>query len=195
MNEYLKQNMIGFEGDCYLRIITETLCNDQNFDVIIETGSFKGMTTKHFCKMAKQVITVEINKENFNDTCSNLKDIDNVKCVFGNSVDALKQLLPDLKEQKLFLWLDAHWGNDNPLLDELKTIQDNNLKPHIAIHDFKVPGNPTLGFDVYGNIVYEWDWISQSIENIYGKDNFIVSYNNEKESTGARRGTIFIQPK
>jgi len=53
-----------------------------------------------------------------------------------------------------------------------------------------VPDHPELGFDVYGDIVYDWDYIAEAVEKIYGK-NFIKTYNSEAE--GAQRGVIILQ--
>lgn len=92
------------------------------------------------------------------------------------------------------IFLDAHWYK-NPLLSELHAIATHGIKPVIAIHDFKVPDHPELGYDVYAkqNITYDFAYIKESIENIYGKDGYEYHYNSE--ATGDKRGCIFIYPK
>jgi len=117
----------------------------------------------------------------------------NVNVVLGSSPDFLDSILcgPMLKIKRILFFLDAHWDDYCPLLDELKLIADNNLEPVIAIHDFKVPDCPLLGFDSYKGQDYDFDWIKPSIEKIY-PDGYVVEYNNEAE--GAKRGVIFIYP-
>lgn len=194
--QYLAQNALGFEGDTVLRDKFRELIESKNITWVVETGTFKGATTKHFATWAKKVDTVEINEQNFKDASENLQTFDNVIMHFGNSSEKLEEILSALpkkgRKPNTLFFLDAHWEAYNPLLDELACIERHGLKPYIAIHDFKVPGKPELGFDTYGSIVYEWDWIAESIEKIYGADGYTVEYNSE--STGAKRGVIFILP-
>jgi hypothetical protein len=63
----------------------------------------------------------------------------------------------------------------------------------ILIHDFRNPNNPELGYDQYGDIIYEWSWIKESIEKIYGVDGYDFWYN--QEAVGAKRGVIVLKPK
>src|SRR5690606_9109664 len=103
--------------------------------------------------------------------------LDNVFQYQGNSAVVLDQILQDIDpNDKVFFFLDAHWEDFNPLLDELSIIAKYGFKPIIAIHDFKVPGRPELGFDTYKDIIYEWDWIKDSIEEIFKPDPFVVEY-------------------
>lgn len=192
--EYQAQNKKGFEGDGFLRDMFKHICNNYSIKHIIETGTYHGYTTKHLSKMADKVDTVEVVEQNYLTAFAHLKKLKNVKCHLGSSEQVLESILPEMDEG-LFLFLDAHWQQYNPLIDELKVIASKKLKPIIAIHDFKVPNNPELGFDTYpkAGIVYEWDWIKESVESIYGKDGFTIAYNDKSE--GAKRGVIFIFPK
>jgi hypothetical protein len=191
--EYQNQNKQGFENDIHLRDKFFEICRTHKVTHIIETGTYHGHTTKHLCKMAKRVDTVEVVQENFTESQKTLLGIDNVYSHFGNSSEVLPHVLPS-ESEGLFLFLDAHWQQYNPLLDELKVIAGAGLKPIIAIHDFKAPNRPDLGFDTYpkSGIVYEWDWIKSSVENIYGVDGYTIQYNDK--ASGAKRGVIFIFP-
>lgn len=190
--QYLQQNAKGFEGDGFLRATVEELIKKHEIEAIFETGTYMGATTRQFAKMAPEVYTCEVNLDFFKTASEVLRGIDNIKMTWQGSQYYLQEVLPKHKEKKLFFFLDAHWGENNPLLEELRIIAENGIKPVIAIHDFKVPGKPELGYDVYGPIVYEWDYIAESIETIYGKE-YTITYNSEAE--GARRGVIFIEPK
>lgn len=191
--EYIKQNEKGFEGDTILHQTFKDLCKKHKIKHIIETGTYLGHTTKHLSKMCKKVDTIEVVKDNYDNAMTHLSKLKKVTQHLGSSEKVLENILPE-SDEGLFIFLDAHWNEYNPLLDELKVIANKGLKPIIAIHDFKVPNRPELGFDVYNRlgIVYEWNWIYKSIEAIYGVGGYEIEYNSE--ATGAKRGVIFIYP-
>jgi hypothetical protein len=191
----IEQNRLGFEGDTFAFEKFRNLVSEHKIDCIIETGTFLGSTTKKFTEMVPEVHTIEVNENNFNNAVNYLKEIKNVHTYRGNSPDVLLYLFGNeiSANKNILFFLDAHWNQYNPLLDELKVIAEHRLKPVIAIHDFKVPGHPELGFDTYKDIVYEFDWIKSSIENIYGPNGYNVEYNSD--ATGAKRGLIYITPK
>lgn len=203
INEYYAQNALGFEGDTIFKQTVKNIIEDKKIETAIETGTYRGGTTAQLAQMVKKVYTIELVLDNYmyaKETYSCKHP--NIHWNIGNSADILKIVLQNVvneyKQKKLdpnnlFIFLDAHWEAYNPLLEELKTIASFGIKPFIAIHDFKVPNNPELGYDVYGNIVYEWNWIEKDIENIYGAGGFDYFYNNE--ATGAKRGVIFIHSK
>ncbi len=188
-NEYLKRNALGFEGDTSLKSQIENIINDFDIDYVIETGTFMGASTKQFANMVKQVHTIESNVEFFNKAKENLKGIDNVVMHFGDSATTIKAALKEIPVNKtVFIFLDAHWGDNNPLLEELKEIKRSNLSCIIAIHDFFNPNHPDYGYDTYGDIVYNYDYIKKDIEEIF--INPTILYNTN--AIGAKRGVIFI---
>jgi hypothetical protein len=79
-----------------------------------------------------------------------------------NSVDFIGGIASQLDERTLF-FLDAHWYNYCPLLDELAVIARHRLRPAvIAIHDF-VTGHPDqLGYDCYQSQPFTLEWINSS---------------------------------
>lgn len=190
--EYLEQNKAGFENDKFAREKFKHIIESNNIKTVIETGTYLGSTTKWLSQWADTVHTIEVNPENYSKAVKNLRENNNVEVWQGNSAELLKEILPLHKDEPLFIFLDAHWESYNPLIDELKVIADNKLKPIIAIHDFKVPGKPELGYDSYQGQDYDWSWIRSSVENIYGED-YTIEYNSE--ATGAKRGIIYIHPK
>ena len=192
--EYQEQNKKGFEGDTHLHNKFRTICDKFKINHIIETGTYHGYTTRHLAKWVDRVDTIEVVKENFDTAKAHLSELKNVHQHLGSSEKIIGELLK-IESGNLFCFLDAHWQHYNPLIDELKAIKESGRKPIIAIHDFKVPNHPEFGFDVYKQtgIVYEWDWIKESIEAIYGVDGYKVQYNDK--SVGAKRGVIFIYPK
>lgn len=191
--EYTKRNMMGFEGDTIAKEKCRHIIESNKINTVIETGTFLGGTTRLFSQWVDNVYTIEINKENYEKSKVNLEGYNNVRLLFGDSPIKLNEVLSSIdKDQPLFLFLDAHFYDVNPLLDELKVIADNGLKPIIAIHDFKVPGKPEFGYDTYNGQDYDWGWIRGAVEKIYGED-YEVEYNGE--ATGAKRGIVFLFPK
>jgi cephalosporin hydroxylase len=191
--QYLAQNAIGFEGDFLLKAHFIKLIEKHNIECVIETGTYMGSTTLQFSEMVHHVSTVEANPEYFNKAIEKFTGKDIIYNL-GSSVDVLPVMIDSMRDKgKMLIFLDAHWGANNPLLQELKIIKVAGIKPVIAIHDFKVPDCPDLGYDSYDGQDYDWQWIKESVESIYGKDGFTYHYN--KEAEGAKRGVIFIEPK
>ncbi len=186
--EYLEINAKGFEGDSFLKKEFEKIISENEIEVVVETGTFRGATTKHFSEMVKDVYSIEVNEENYFEATKNLMGISNVHLFYGSSEKVLPKILPHLKNFKSLLFLDAHWEAYNPLRDELKAILDSGLKPCIAIHDFKVP-EKDFGYDSYNGQDYCLSWIEDLLIQIYG-EGFKYHYNQEAE--GAKRGVIFI---
>lgn len=64
---------------------------------------------------------------------------------------------------RCFFYLDAHWNEYWPLLDEIRSI--GRLDRHvIAIDDFLVPGRPEFGFDLYENTPCSWATVKELFE-------------------------------
>lgn len=192
--DYIEQNRQGFEGDEIARERFKALIAANEIRIVVETGTFLGSTTKHFSEWVQGVYTIENNPEYYRAAQAELGKLENVQQFQGNSAEILEVILQELNPtDKVFFFLDAHWEDFNPLLDELSLIAKYGFKPIIAIHDFKVPGRPELGFDVYKDIIYEWDWIKEKVEAIFNPDPFIVEYNDQ--ATGAKRGIVYLYPE
>lgn len=161
----------------------------------IETGTYHGDTTSWLAENFETVYTVEYDKRYLDVAQSKISQYDNIKSYLGSSTDYLGKFLEECKDNgEIIIFLDAHWYA-NPVLQELERIKESGLKPIIAIHDFKVPGRPDLGYDEYPNqnIVYEWEWIRERIESIYGIGQFDIEYNSYSDQN--MRGCIFLLPK
>jgi len=187
--------MDAFNRDSFIKKELGTLIGKFGIKTIIETGTYLGQTTEEFSKIVDNVLTIEINESYYASSKSKLKKYPNVKCLLGSSPNKMSEILSasELNKPVLF-YLDAHWGNYNPLIDELKRISLHKMKCSvIAIHDFKVP-NKDFGYDNFPNgEPYSFEIIKSEIENIYGKDGYEYKYNDVAE--GACRGIIYIYPK
>lgn len=196
---YYEKNHEGFEGDTFLAEKVKSLIKEFNIQHIYETGSYRGWTTKRFCEFmgdGNKVCTIEIDEENYKIAKKNLEGTGAI-LLKGSSEKVLDSALYNYSyahvDNNILFYLDAHFNSYCPLLDELRVISGNAITPVIVIHDFKVPGRPDLGFDEYNGQPFTWEWIKESVENIYGVDGYNIEYNSE--ATGAKRGVIFITPK
>lgn len=62
------------------------------------------------------------------------------------------------QNQDCFFYLDAHWGAQWPLREELQVILTRK-RAVVAIDDFAVPGHPLHGFDAYKTTICGWYYI------------------------------------
>lgn len=196
--EYIDRNLKGYESDEFVHGEIKKLVDKFKVDLIIETGTFLGGTTRRLAEFCP-VWSFEVMDENYQKAIKNCEGIKNITIKNCDSVYGLNTLLPQLSEiaipkyiePKILFFLDAHWWDACPLLDELKVIASHGIKPVIVIHDWKVPGRPDLGFDSYKGQDFTFEWIEQSLKNIYGND-FKYHYNDQ--ASGAKRGLIYIYP-
>ncbi|MCX6750355.1 MAG: hypothetical protein NTZ83_02775, partial [Candidatus Pacearchaeota archaeon] len=121
----------AFGGDSYLKKEFEFLIKKFRIKNIVETGTFKGDTTKEFSKIVENVYSIESNKKYYLFSKKRLKEDNNIKLFLGSSPIILKKILPALEGNTLF-FLDAHWGNYWPILDELNEISKvNHMKKSV----------------------------------------------------------------
>ncbi|MFA7272963.1 MAG: hypothetical protein WC044_03795 [Crocinitomicaceae bacterium] len=98
-------------------------------NTFIETGTFKGQTTKLSSQFFKNVMTVEINPENYALSKANLNGISNIDMYFGDTNELLADMIQKA-EGPITFWLDAHPMDPKvdaacPLIEELDIIAQN----------------------------------------------------------------------
>lgn len=157
---------------------------------VIETGTYHGNTTEWLAQNFENVFTCESNSDYHAIAKKALEAFPNVTQKLQDSRVFLEATLPTL-DGPTIVFLDAHWY-DNPLLGEIVAIGRYGKRPILAIHDFKVPEHPELGYDTYPGIVYEWAYIKAAVEEAYGANRYRIEYN--QQATGSMRGCIFIFP-
>jgi hypothetical protein len=180
----------AFCGDRFLAKHIDRLKEMYSLETAVETGTYKGQTTRWLCEKFHRVITIEENKGAFQQASEKLAEFNNVQIILGDSSKVLIKFLPKTNN---LIYLDAHW-NQNPLLEELRQIglavKRGMPLPVIAIHDFQVPEHPEFGYDSYPEITYRWPCIETAVQEI---GSFYHYYNDQAE--GSKRGCIFIVPK
>jgi GT2 family glycosyltransferase len=182
-----------FNCDSYMEKEFLRLRNQYQIKNVIETGTYKGVTTNWFARNFENVYSIEIMRQYYEEASLNLKSHNNVTLLNSDSRRALPSVLDKVKGNTL-IFIDSHWY-ENPLLPELEIIAESGLKPYICIHDMRNPEDPTMGFDTYPDqgIVYEFSWLKPHLDVIYGENQYEYYFN--KLAEGARRGALFCIPK
>jgi hypothetical protein len=111
-------------------------------DIFIETGTYKGETTKWASTQFKEVHTIELSESLYHQFKDELLSTGNIMTYLGDSRDILPEILPNIKNNILF-WLDGHYaggvtsGKDDPcpLLKEMEIILCRNNNDIILIDD------------------------------------------------------------
>ena len=203
--------MKAFAGDYILKKEFKKIIKEKGIKNIVETGTYKGDTTKEFSKMVDMVFTIENKREFFEEAGKNLENCSNVRLCGGDSEEVMNEILPYMKGRTLF-FLDSHWRYPFPIIDELKAIAKNpHLKDSvIVIHDFYVPGKD-FGYDSYysgkGLILFikrvlgyfglvkkqrlDYEYIKNGVNEI----NPLYNYYYNSQAEGSKRGVIFIYLK
>lgn len=163
-----------------------------NLTTFLETGTYLGWTSKIVSNYFEKVITIENNYQYYLEAVENLKENKNCYLYHGSSYEVMDKILKE-GDDKIFFFLDAHWYEELPLLNELKIIKDKKIKPIIAIHDFFVPdenGMAKFGFDTYGDQRLDFEYIKKALIEIYG-EKFYIKFSSESTNNS---GVIYILP-
>jgi hypothetical protein len=184
--------MQPFNGDHFIEKKFLELRDRFGIKTIVETGTCLGSSTIFFAKHFENVITIEANLEYQEIAIERCKKegIDNVEFLLGDSSKILFDSIRKLGNETVMFFLDAHWGNNCPLIAELEQIETSLVLPIIAIHDFYT-GDERLGFDSIHGQRFEYEWI---LPVIYTIGIFQPEYNTFEESAGAKRGIIYLSP-
>lgn len=120
------------------------------FDAIFETGTYRGVSTAWFAdNFSGPIYSCEKEQLYYLQAKENLKSIPNVHLSLSDSRDFLSANMREMADRNGFFYLDAHWGVDLPLREEIETILNSDCRSVIAIDDFRVPGDEYT-FDDYG---------------------------------------------
>lgn len=137
------------------------------------------------------VYTIEAYAPIYYDTRLRLRKYKNIEAFHGDSRDFLQRLIhdPKIPRKGIFFYLDAHWNEDLPLAEEIRTIGRNWKDVVIMIDDFQVPDDGGYGFDDYGEGKrLSLDYIDDQLAN------WSVYFPAVKssEETGLKRGAVLL---
>lgn len=176
---------------------------------IFETGTYLGWSTLKLSEFDLPVYTIEVNKKYKKKSENILRNKKNVQVFLGNSPEILDSLCTENHKNCLF-FLDAHWNENLPILDELEVIKKTK-NPIIIIHDFFVPGGNLIrgsyfdgykvvddlsgskfGFDSYGDVTLNYEYIKNKLDEVY-PDGYDYHYTSKVDCVNS--GLIYIYPK
>jgi predicted O-methyltransferase YrrM len=133
------------------RELVRSIAKSMDFDVVLETGAFRGTSTEFFAAVfGVQVETVEANPRYFAYSRRRFARQPRIRVVFGDSRQFLREMATSRLYKTPFVYLDAHWEEDLPLREELEIIRDAWDRAIVMIDDFAVPDDPGYGYDDYG---------------------------------------------
>jgi len=160
---------------------------------IVETGTYRGTTTALFAATSLPVYTTEFHSRYF--SYSRLHFMFNrnaIRLYKSDSRSFLHRLGddPSVPKKDVFFYLDAHWGADLPLRDELEIIFSKWESPIVMIDDFCVPDSG-YGFDDYGpqkalNLRYINPAVSANRLSVF----FPAA--DASAETGSKRGSVVL---
>lgn len=166
-----------------------------NFDLVVETGTFRGTTTEFLASIfQRDIYSCEINKAFHLYSKMRLKGIGNVSLERASSVDFLKALAGSGRfvRSLVFFYLDAHWMEYLPLKEELEIIFDSAHKSVVLVDDFQMPDDPGYQYDDYGpGQALTLEYLSALLPR-----RFFLFFPEcpSAQETGAKRGCIVVTP-
>lgn len=154
-----------------------------HIDTVIETGTFKGDTTALFGRLFDRVYTIEISEPMYLTAKETLKPYENIQCYLGSSEKILKEILPSMQGSTILFYLDAHWEDHWPLLEELEEISKTH-RDHciIVIDDIKVPGKKNIPYDKYGEHECSYEYIKTQLDKVFSDYSFHYVLPKERSS-------------
>jgi len=114
------------------RDLTLALARAQNCTAFVETGTFRGETTRWAADHFETVDTIELSETLYERHHRDLEALGHVTTHLGDSAAVLPKILERLASRRALLWLDGHWcfgetagaGRECVLLEELATLAD-----------------------------------------------------------------------
>lgn len=186
----------AFNGDPYVVNEVLDLIDAFKVKVAVETGTSTGLTTRFLSTTVDAVHSIEIMEDTYRNTKTQIEAeaLGNVHLHLGNSPEVLDRILRtvDREEGPILFYLDAHWYDYWPILDELQVIgyhcRDNAV---IVIDDFMVPGS-TLDYDSYNGRALDYEFVRPYLDTVYSE--YRYHYNSDVRTGGARRGKLYVYP-
>lgn len=136
--------MVAFHNDKILQKMINDIIKNLNVTSFVETGTYGGDSTEYIAIQHPNipVFTCEINPTFFKNNIKKLGRFPNVTSVLESSEKFVENIISNNKLGDLpFFFLDAHWYDFWPLIDEIKSI--SSLPKFIIVpDDFAVPNSP-----------------------------------------------------
>lgn len=152
--EYLRSPFLGpFNGQTMRQSIFTQIVNRVQPSTVFETGTFRGTTTEFIAGVTSaHIFTCELEVNAFRFAERRFRDVPNITTVNLDSRSFLRTYVPcyHRPDGTSLFYLDAHWDDDLPLLEELMIVLETAPRSVVMIDDFEVNDDPGYGFDSYG---------------------------------------------
>lgn len=160
-------------------------------EVAIETGTFRGGSTGFFAStFGIPVYSVELDPTYHAYSKRRLRNFTQIYFSQGDSREFLRRLSnqANLTSKFAFFYLDAHWWDDLPLLEEIQIVRQHWKRFVVLVDDFKVSGDAGYEYDDYGaGKILELECFPELKD--MNLDCFFPSLPSAEES-GLRRGCV-----
>lgn len=159
----------------------------------VETGTYLGSSTIYIAGMTSgTTYTIEINKKHLDRTSKRFSlNFPHLKidCILGNSSEVLETLLKRFsKNDRIFIYLDAHWKEYSPTYAEILALCNWGGNWIAVIDDFPVDHDACYGSDPLP---------IEAIKELAREGNYSIYVPQVKAQleTGAVRGAGFLFSK
>jgi len=195
LNPSLRNRWGGpMNGQLVRQSIVRTICRLIRFGAAVETGSFRGDSSGFIAaEISGPLTTIEADPFGYGFCKSRYLLSSKVRCIRGDSRRVLRHLLASSRDSDgpWFFYLDAHWGTDLPLAEEVDIVLSSVRSAVIMLDDFQVDGDDGYLYDDYGpGKRLSLDYINPLIER-HRPSVFLPSGSSDDES-GARRGFVLL---
>lgn len=206
--------------DHYASVRLFELTRKYKINNAIETGTYQGKGALWLLKFVNNVTTIEYDIEYFIQSQVRFRlngfipqtygYVDNglfisyvkpetklrLLSYLGSSPNILdfifKNSPKSVRRCKYIVYLDAHWGDQWPILDEIRTLKKYNLKKAlIMIHDFKVPGKK-WGYDSFKGKPLDLKHVKKDLMKL--NPDFKLEYNKKSLEGKDGRGILYAIP-
>lgn len=181
-------------GQQQRQLMVSVLIEQLNIGAIIETGTFRGNSTEFFADLCPgPVFTIEADRRLYGYSRARLFRRRNIFSLLDDSRNGLRSLIGDtrLQGKRILFYLDAHWGADLPLGEEIDLIFCNWSEAVVMIDDFQVLDDPGYAFDDYGQSKALTLEYIKKFQNNFGLKVFFPVAKSSQE-TGAKRGCVLL---
>lgn len=162
---------MGAYRDQYLLEKTLELKEKYNSKIFIETGTADGDSMVILHNHFDELYSCENTKKGYELSQLNTIECRNVHIFNQDSILFMEDMCDIFQDRKdLIFFLDAHFGDYSPLLDELEAINKYKITCPIIIHDFYVPdenGNAKFLYDKYTGGNLDFNYVKDKIDKIF----------------------------
>ena len=193
---YEPGDSVGLNGSMNRKRIFGELMRKYDFSFVIETGTYLGDSAGYFADASKRpVYSSEINPMLHSLARMRLNGRPGIHLVRSDSRKFLEEMsaIPEVVEKECFFYLDAHWGKDCPLAEEISIIASRWRDFVVMVDDFQVPGDPGYAFDRCGTFKrMNLSLIRKSVEEHDLGAYFPSAPAREDAASGTPRGFVML---